>query len=50
MANRVCSIQVNTGNHNWVHVRSEHNPGDLGRNKYDNIGTDIESRQLKVYA
>ncbi|XP_065365681.1 uncharacterized protein LOC135958718 [Calliphora vicina] len=30
VANRVCRIQENVGNHNWYHVRSEDNPADLG--------------------
>ena len=30
VANRVCRIQENVGQHNWYHVRSEDNPADLG--------------------
>ena len=30
VANRVCRIQENVGQHNWHHVRSEDNPADLG--------------------
>lgn len=30
VANRVCRIQENVGNHNWYHVKSEDNPADLG--------------------
>lgn len=29
-ANRVCRIQENVGKARWLHVKSEHNPADLG--------------------